>query len=223
MAPARTRIALIHATPLAMAPIADAFAAGWPEATTTNLLDDSLSSDLRERGGLDDRMMTRFADLGRYVVDNGAEAILFTCSAFGQAIEAVKTAHNPMVVLKPNEAMFEEALGRAGKMGGTIGMVATFAPSIPSMAAEFADLAGDAEPLACVCADGAMEALARGDGATHDRLIGEAARTLDGADVIMLAQFSMARAQAAVSAAVGSKPVLTSPESAVRRLKAALA
>jgi len=218
----RPRIALIHATPLAMAPIANAFAMHWPEATTTNLLDDSLSSDLKDSGGLDDRMMTRFADLGHYVVDNGAEAILFTCSAFGPAIEAVKAAHAPMVVLKPNEAMFEEALSYGGKMSGSIGMVATFAPSIPSMAAEFAGLAGGSAPLDCVCADGAMEALAQGDAATHDRLIAKAARTLEGADVIMLAQFSMARARDAVSAAIGPKPVLTSPESAVRRLEAAL-
>ena len=82
-------------------------------------------------------------------------------------------------------------------------MVATFAPSVPSMAGGFADLPGGSAPLDCVCADGAMEALTQGDAATHDRLIAEAARTLEGADVIMLAQFSMARARDAVSAAIG--------------------
>jgi Asp/Glu/Hydantoin racemase len=215
------RIALVHATPLAMAPIADAFSRLWPEARTTNLLDDSLSADLRDSGHLDAHMMGRFATLGRYAVDCGSDAILFTCSAFGPAIDAVKRQHAPLQVLKPNEAMFQEALNRGRK----IGMVATFAPSIASMAVEFAELAapdGNDQPLRSVCAEGAMEALAAGDSETHDRLIAEAAAKLTDCDVVMLAQFSMARAHSAVTEAVGSMPVLTSPDSAIRRLKAAL-
>lgn len=217
----RSRIALIHATPLAMTPIADAFSTHWPDVRTSHLLDDSLSADLRASGQLDARMMARFAALGRYVVDNGSDAILFTCSAFGPAIEAVQREHAPVPVLKPNEAMFHDAL----EHGREIGMVATFAPSIGSMTAEFAELAGssgNAARLRSVCAEGAMEALAAGDGATHDRLIAEAAATLVDCDAIMLAQFSMARAQETVAAMVGSIPVLTSPDSAVHCLKAAL-
>ena len=216
------RVALIHATPLAMAPITEAFDAMWPEAVTTNLLDDSLSSDLKAAGALDGRMMDRFEILGRYVADNRSDAILFTCSAFGTAIEAVQGTFAPMPVLKPNEAMFREALAHGRK----VGMVATFAPSIPSMEKEFTELAdatgNDVMPLKSVCADGAMEALAGGDGAKHDNLIAEAAKTLTDCDVILLAQFSMARAQSAVAAVVGGVPVLTSPASAVRHLKAAL-
>ena len=39
------RIGLIHATPLAIAPAASAFAEHWPEAEVVNLLDESLQSD----------------------------------------------------------------------------------------------------------------------------------------------------------------------------------
>ena len=44
-------------------------------------------------------------------------------------------------------------------------------------------------------AEGAMEALARGDAATHDSLIVASAKTLAHCDVIMLGQFTMARAR----------------------------
>ena len=40
------RIALIHATPVAMQPIVEAFRHGWPDADTFSVLDDALSTDL---------------------------------------------------------------------------------------------------------------------------------------------------------------------------------
>ena len=85
---ARHRIALIHATPVAIQPIMQAFEAGWPEAEVYNLLEDSLAPDLERAGGLGEAMVTRFRTLARYATDCGADGILFTCSAFGEAIEA---------------------------------------------------------------------------------------------------------------------------------------
>jgi hypothetical protein len=49
------RIALIHATPLAMDPVGNAFELLWPEALRMNLLDDSLSADLALAGSLDQK------------------------------------------------------------------------------------------------------------------------------------------------------------------------
>src|SRR3546814_11622447 len=47
------RIALIHATPVAMRPVHDAFAACWPEAEPVDLLESSLSSDRAAAGSLE--------------------------------------------------------------------------------------------------------------------------------------------------------------------------
>jgi Asp/Glu/hydantoin racemase len=210
------RIALIHATPLSMAPIEDAFRAHWPEPVLAHLLDGSLSQDLARDGTLTPAMTARFETLGRYVVGCGAEAILFTCSAFGTCIEAVARAHASMPVLKPNEAM----IAQAAKHGRRIGLVATFAPTFASMLPEFAAAAPDAE-LVTAHAAGAMEALAAGDAATHDARIAEAAARLRHCDVVALAQFSMARARTAAEASSG-RTVLTTPDSAVLALKARL-
>src|SRR5258708_5354473 len=103
------RIALIHALKHSIVPIESSFAKLWPNARLMNLLDDSLSADLARDGHLTDVMAERFLKLGRYVTSTGADAILFTCSAFGPCIEAVAAAHAPMPVLKPNEAMIEQA------------------------------------------------------------------------------------------------------------------
>ncbi|MBS76689.1 aspartate/glutamate racemase family protein [Variovorax sp.] len=214
-----TRIALIHALAHSVAPINDAFARDWPQALRMNLLDDSLSADLARGGrGLDAAMHERFQRLAQYAVDTGAEGILFTCSAFGSCIEAVARQHVPLPVLKPNEAMVEEAvqaLHEAGP-GARLGLIASFAPTLASMPPEFP--AGVA--LVPALAEGALEALNAGDGARHDALIAKQAEALraQGCSHIALAQFSMARARAACESASGL-PVLTTVDSAVRALR----
>ena len=204
------RIALIHALEHSLAPIAASFARLWPEAELMNLLDDSLSADLARDGKLTETMTERFLSLGRYVSDTGANGILFTCSAFGPCIEAVARKHAPMPVLKPNEAMIEQAVTKGKK----IGLLSTFPPTLASMPREFPATVEIVPKLA----DGALAALDRGDRATHDRLVTEASKDLRGCDVIALAQFSMAPAATMVAEATG-RPVLTTPDSAVVKLK----
>jgi Asp/Glu/hydantoin racemase len=208
------RIALIHALKHSIVPIEASFAQLWPDARLMNLLDDSLSADLARDGRLTEAMTERFLALGRYVAGTGADAILFTCSAFGPCIEAVARTQAPMPVLKPNQAMIEQAV----KHGGRIGLLSTFPPTLASMPREFPASVEIVPKLA----DGALAALDRGDRAGHDRLVVEAARELRGCDVIALAQYSMAPA-AALVAEVSGRPVLTTPDSAVRKLKQLLA
>lgn len=208
-----TRIALIHALSHSVAPINAAFARDWPQAQLMNLLDDSLSADLARGGrGLDAVMQQRFQRLAQYAVDTGAQGILFTCSAFGPCIEAVARTHAALPVLKPNEAMIDEAAQGSGKLG----LIATFAPTLQSMPPEF----GPQVALELALAEGALDALNRGDVVAHDRLIAEqaAALRMRGCTRLALAQFSMARARAACEASSGL-PVLTTPDSAVRALR----
>jgi hypothetical protein len=203
------RIALIHALRHSPPPIEAAFAAAWPEARLMNLLDDSLSADLARDGALTAAMTDRFVHLGRYAAGTGADAILFTCSAFGPCIEAV-ARDLTIPVLKPNEAMIDEAVAS----GGTIGLMATFAPTLASMPAEFPT---DVRVRTCLV-EGALPALDRGDAEMHDRLVAEAAGGVKDCDVVALAQFSLARSAARVAQITG-KRVLTTPDSAVRKLR----
>lgn len=207
------RIALIHALRHSAAPVEAAFARLWPEARLMTLMDDSLSSDLAAAGAMPATMAGRFLTLARYATGTGADGILFTCSAFGPCIEACQADLAPLPVLKPNEAMVEEAVA----LGTNIGLLATFAPSLDTLPAEFEALRPGVQ-ITTALAQGALNALDAGDGVRHDRLAAEAARTLTDCDVIALAQFSLARAAPAVAAATG-KTVLTTPDSAVRKLR----
>jgi len=208
-----TRVALIHALTHSVAPINDALEREWPQCRRMNLLDDSLSADLAASPqGLDDAMNARFVALANYAVGTGADAILFTCSAFGPCIEAVARRHADRPVLKPNQAMIDDAVAS----GQRIGLIASFAPTLASMPAEFP--AGC--PLDSELTEEALAALNRGDPQSHDRCVADAAQRLAerGAGVIALAQFSMARARAAAQARCGL-PVLTTVDSAVRALR----
>ena len=204
------RITLIHALKHSIVPIEASFARLWPQASLMNLVDDSLSADLARDGQLTAAMTDRFLALGRYAASTGADAILFTCSAFGPCIEAVARAHAPMPVLKPSEAMVEQAASR----GHRIGLLSTFPPTLASMPREFPSTVQVVPKLA----EGALAALDRGDRAEHDRLVAQASRDLRDCDLIALAQYSMAPAAAAVEKASG-RPVLTTPDSAVLKLK----
>ncbi len=217
-----TRIALIHALRHSPPPIEAAFRRAWPEAQLMNLLDDSLSADLARAGALTPAMTERFLTLSRYAAGTGADGILFTCSAFGPCIEAVAAERAPMPVLKPNEAMIEAAVAEARRIakGSTngrrprIGLLASFQPTLETMPPEFP---ADVEVVTRL-AEGSLAALDAGDAEGHDRQAAEASKALADCDVVALAQFSLARAAPLVEAAAG-RPVLTTPDSAVAKLR----
>ena len=216
-----SRVALIHALEESMLPTRRAFAVNWPEAKAFDLLDTSLAVDLAYHGKLDDAMHHRFEFLSDYACKTegeggSAQGVLFTCSAFGPAIDAVKRRLS-IPVLRPNEAAFEQAL----KHGKSIGLVVTFGPSLPSLTQELEVMAaeiGQSVDVSGVVAVGALAALKEGNGALHDKLAADAALQLSSVDVVVLGQFSLARARASVEEVV-DVPVITTPDCAVLTLR----
>lgn len=211
------RISLIHATSLAIAPINESFGRLWPDAMVHNLLDDSLTTDLKAVQGDISAMIPRFHALTRYAIGTGAQGVLFTCSAFGPAIDAAR-ADLSIPVLKPNEAMISEAL----KIGVSIALVATFEPALAPISEEFVALAKDmGRPveLRPLFVKDAWAALQGGDAGKHDELVASACASISNCDVICFAQFSMTSAALAAGSRADCQ-ILTTPDSAAKRLKA---
>jgi len=207
-----TRITLVHAMRHSQKPVEAAFVECWPEAQRTNLLDDSLATDLSASGAIGGQMIDRFLRLGRYAASLNSDAILFTCSAFRLCIEAVRADVAPLTVRGPSDAMIAEA----AVIGGRLALVATFAPTLATMPAEFPSNI-QVEPIYVAQA---LSCLNAGNVEEHDRLVVEALRGRR-FDAVALAQYSLSRAAPAVSAVV-NVPVLTAPAAAVRELRRAL-
>ncbi len=210
------RIFVVHALAASLAPVAQAFAGGWPKAELCNLMDDALSRDRQSGKHSEKAFERRFASLVRYCLDGGADGILFACSAFNGAIEIARRGVK-VPVLKPDEAMIARAL----ELGSRLAVVATFQPSIESLKSQIESEGarlGKSVSVEGIFVAEAMRALNDGDGARHDALVARAVSAAPAVDAVLLAQFSMARAAAAVAQSPG--PLLTSAESAVARLRA---
>ena len=211
------RIALIHALPISIAPIEEAFERLWPEANTVNLTDDSLAGDLAAAGTLPPEMTDRFLTLARYSASTGADAILFTCSAFGPCIEACAEDLSPLPVLKPNEALIEECAAIGGA-NAHVGLLATFKQTLDTMPPEFISTQPEFR-LKTALATTALDALFAGDRVGHDQAAAEVAvAELGDCNVIALAQFSLSPAAMLVAEKTG-RPVLTTPDTSVMKLR----
>ncbi|GLT13747.1 aspartate/glutamate racemase family protein [Vibrio algivorus] len=210
------KITLIHAVDIAIEPIKKAFQELWPEAQLVHLWDQSLSIERAKSKQITPALYRRIADLTEMAMQTGTDAIMFTCSAFGEAIEQV-ASQTSTPVLKPNEAMFKKALS----MKTPITMIGSFAPAMEGMESEFyleAQSQGVTTELTCVCVPESRIALSRGDIDTHNQLVVQAIKALSTESIYMLAHFSSSYAKTELEKATG-KPVLSSPHCAVLHLK----
>jgi len=222
------RIMLISALAQSPGPAMQAMREEWPQASAHNLIDDSLAGDYAALGEITPAIYERFLTLGRYAAASSdgvapTRGILFTCSAFRPAIERVK-ADLTIPVITPNEGAFDEALAQCrGKPGGgRIGLLLTFEGSVAPLEGEIhamADAIGQQRPIVLpAVATGALEALQANDAERHDALSAAAAETLPDVDVIVVGQFSMARAAPLIRAR-RHEPVLTTPQMAARKMR----
>jgi aspartate/glutamate racemase len=205
------RIAFIH-TGAVVIPTFQALADELlPEVEIHNLLDDRVISDLRNHKG---DVGERLRDLVDAAKAGGAEAVLLTCSSIsGYASSLSEGAGIP--VLRVDEAMADEAVAAGSKIAVVATLETTLTPTV-ALLEERAAVAGARVEISRELVDGAFAAVSAGDRATHDELVGQAiTRVAEWADVVVLAQASMASAASKVSV---RPPVLASPELGMRRL-----
>lgn len=211
------RIAFLHTGAVVIPPVAELAREHLPGAATINYLDDKIVADL----GDDERAASvpeRIADLVSAARSAGADIVMLTCSSISHL--AGPTADRVGIpVLRIDEAMADEAV----TIGSRIAVLATLATTLTPTTAlirERAAIAGASPEIVSEVIDGAFAAVSAGDRPAHDRLVGAAIeRAARSADVVVLAQASMATAAAGVRVDV---PVLTSLEPGIKRLRGAV-
>lgn len=196
----KTRLAFIHASPAAIAPLTEYYKAHGPEFEFTNFLDDGL---MRLFAGTDEAAVERrMAALVRHAAaQDGAALALVTCSAARRQMLRRVATGTGIQVLKIDEPLAREAVSR----GNRAGVVVTFASSrepVEDLLHEVAAEAGATVALDTLVVAEAYTALLAGDVARHDEFVMEAARNLAARenDCVVLSQISMARVASKLAA-----------------------
>ena len=144
--------------------------------------------------------------------------IIFNCSSLSPLLRFVRERAD-VPVFPVDEAMAD----RAVETGLHIGVLATLENTLGPTSGLIpgrADLLGKEVKVEPVLCEGAFDALSRGDGKAHDDIIVECLESLRRrADVVVLAQASMARALERLPEDTTGVPVLTSPRLGVERLR----
>lgn len=190
-----------------------------PDVRRVHVIDARLLQTARQ-DGVTQAVLATVAAHARHLADCGADAVLVTCSSIGEAAEAA-AGSLPIPVLRVDTAMAEQAVAIASgpSARGRIAVLATLDSTLgptSRLVARAAARAGRSITVAPDVVAGAFAAQDAGDRAGAEALIAAAvARLADNADVVVLAQASMA---GAAQAAAVSVPVLTSPAGGVRSL-----
>jgi hypothetical protein len=142
----------------------------------------------------------------RQAVAGGARAVLCTCSTIGAVAEA-SAAGAGVPVLRVDRPMAAAAVAAGPRVAVLAALESTLAPTVVLIEEE-ARSAGRAVEVRTRLVDGAWSRFETGDTEGYLRLVAEAADAVTGADVIVLAQASMAPARESTRTAV---PVLASP------------
>ena len=186
-------IALIHAVVPAMAPMQAELARSLPGARVLNLLDEGLLTQVERRGGLTAECVDRLATLVGLAKEAGATAALLTCNAYTPVVGQVQERYPSIPVLAVDEVMVAQAVAQATPIGVLATVEAGLKQQRESLERAAGALGKRIEIVSSLHPD-AMDALRRGDGETHDRILLEALPGLASqVELVLLAQASMAR------------------------------
>ncbi len=211
------RVVLVHTAPMLPKRFGELADELLPGVQVEHVVDESLLQETLAAGALTPAVEQRFVERAEELRAAGVDAVVLTCSSVGPAADAVGPSEVP--VLRIDAAMAEEAVRRGQRIGVAATLPTTLGPTADLIRAT-ADRLGRAVEVRTVLAEGAF-ALLLSEPAEHDRRVRAALAELAAwADVIVLAQASMARALEGETVEADGRvvPVLTSPRLGMEKL-----
>jgi Asp/Glu/hydantoin racemase len=209
------KLALLHTSPV-LAPLFASLCAKWlPDTRIFHMVDESLIKNTIAAGHLEKLTIRRLIGMIGSGFDAGADGVLVTCSSIGPGVEIAQGLFDRPVI-RVDEAMAKLAVEQGKRVGVIATLNTTLAPTAALVRRKAREAGKQVDIVECLC-DGAFEAVMAGDTATHDRIVGAAlTEKLNGVDVIVLAQASMARVLEALPQGAVKAPVFASPELGVK-------
>lgn len=210
-------LGLIYTAPAIVESVTKTVSELMPSVQKFDIIDNRIIPVILAEGGLTPKVHRIVANYVRTAEDEGADAVLVTCSSISPCVDTVK----PLVslpVFKIDDPMTDIAVEKASRIGVVATNAATLGPTTELLRAKAKSKGKTVQVTAELC-KGAFEALSRKDTATHDQLVLEGIkRTAQATDLIVLAQASMAR----IVPQLGDQfkvPILTSLRSGVEQVK----
>jgi Asp/Glu/hydantoin racemase len=187
-----------------------------PQLGAIDVVDQTLLDDAQARG-IDDDIRQRLEAHLRGLRERGATVVLCTCSTLSGVAEQL-TDSVGIPVIRGDRPMAERAAGIGGRIAVVVAVPSTLAPTRELLAECIAKSPRDSTLIESPCLD-AWTLFEAGDTKGYlDRVAAHARQRADHADVILLAQASMAGAANQLTDV--PIPVLTSPSTAVQHAAA---
>lgn len=214
------KVAILHTSAATLGLIQTLTAKIMPEVEIMHIVEDSMIREVMKNGGPTPAINARIAAYVRAAADAGCSIFMTACSSIGASVEQCQFL-STIPLTRIDEAMVTAAIGQGRRIAVLATVETTLKPTLEFIKRKAREAGKNIEVLPTLMPE-AFTALLAGDLPTHDRIVSAGLRAaLASADVVVLAQASMARVMEAMEKP--AVPVLTSPECGVRRLKERLA
>ena len=211
-----SKVAIFHTSAATLALFQTLTAKIMPGVEIMHIVEDAMIRDVMKSGGPTPAINARIAGYVQAAERAGCSIFMTACSSIGGSVEQCQFLTR-MRVTRIDEAMIEEAIRKGPRIAVLATVETTLRPTLDYLHRKAREAGADVDVRPTLMAE-AFKALLAGDNETHDRIVAAGLReALGNADVVVLAQASMARAMAGMPPS--EVPVLTSPERGIQRLK----
>lgn len=211
------KIAMLHTSSATLAMMHQLIADIMPEVEVMHLVEESMIKQVMKAGGVTPNIAARIADYVHIAEKADCDIFITACSSIGTAVEQCQFL-TPLQLARIDSAMVKEAIEKGERIAVLATVATTLKPTLDYVQRKIQE-SGKPRAVTPILMEEAFHALLAGEMDTHDRIVADGLKTaFSQADVVMLAQASMARVLQQLP--TPPVPVLTSPESGIRWLKA---
>lgn len=211
------KIAMLHTSSATLAMMQQLIADIMPEVEVMHLVEESMIKQVMKAGGVTPNIAARIADYVHIAEKADCDIFITACSSIGTAVEQCQFL-TPLQLARIGSAMVKEAIEKGERIAVLATVATTLKPTLDYVQRKIQE-SGKPRAVTPILMEEAFHALLAGEMDTHDRIVADGLKTaFSQADVVMLAQASMARVLQQLP--TPPVPVLTSPESGIRWLKA---